>query len=116
MATRKICKNLMVPRKTSRGYELIFSKNGMAIDITDWTIYFTAKKRMEDADNDAVIKKDITSHSDPTNGKSLIQLTTDDTDLQGSYFFDIKYKDDIGNAGILVDGRILFKETVTSRG
>jgi hypothetical protein len=112
----KTCRDLLIFRKTTKSLELRFKQNEIPRDISGWTIYFTAKKSMEDPDVEAVITKDITSHLDAENGKTLIELDTDDTDLQGSYSYDIKYKDIAGNAGILFHGRILFREPVTTRG
>ena len=57
--------------------------DGDAIDITDYTIFFTAKPEVDDDATDAaaVISKDVTTHSDPTNGKTNITLTDSDTDV-----------------------------------
>ncbi len=109
--------NLVIYSQTTKTYELIVkdTEYDRAKDITGWTIYFTCKENMIDADDNAKIKKDITSHSDPTNGKTLIELTITDTNLIGSYHYDIKYKDDEGNTGILYRGRINFEKPVTTR-
>lgn len=114
-SSKKIHKDLEIFQNTTKVYELIIKKLGMTIDITDWIIYFTVKKNMNDKDNDAKIKKDITDHADPTNGKTLIELTTSDTNLIGSHLYDIKYKDDSGNVGIICNGRIKFIKPVTTR-
>ena len=109
-------KDLEIYSKTTKTYELIFKKNGVAENITGWTIYFTCKTNMKDSDNNAKIKKDITAHSDPINGKTLIELSTTDTDLIGSYYYSIDYKDDDDNVGILFTGRIRFiKPVLNSR-
>lgn len=113
---QKTCRNLAIPRKTSKAFELHFTKDNTPCNITGWTIYMTVKQKMEDADDDALIKKDITNHSDPANGITVISLSTADTDLRGDYPYDIKFKDNYNNAGILFSGRILFRETVTTRG
>lgn len=115
-------KNLIIPKQTSKVFELQFKKNGQPIDITEWVVYFTVKSAMKDTDDEAVIEKDIgdesgaTSHSDPTNGKTLIELSATDTNLEGNYYYDVKYKDDSDNVGILFQGRIKFTRTVTTRG
>lgn len=41
-----------------------WNDNGAPIDITNWTIFHTAKKRINDADADALIRRD--SVNDPT--------------------------------------------------
>lgn len=110
------CRNLVIPRKTTKSYALNFQKAGQSVDITGWTIYFTVKSKMSDTDSEAVIAKDVTSHYEAKNGKTMISLTTTDTDRKGDFYYDIKYKDDDGNAGILYHGRLTFRETVTTRG
>ncbi|MDX1371743.1 MAG: hypothetical protein R3321_04700 [Nitrososphaeraceae archaeon] len=114
---RNQCKNLVVYRNTSKAFELVFSKNCQPIDITGWTIYFTAKEKMEDPDSSAIIKKDITAHLDPERGKTLIELEPVDTNITPkSYYYDIKFVDDTGSSGILFTGRLLVREPVTTRG
>ncbi len=112
-----IWKDLDIKRKTSRAYELRFHKNNVALSIEGWTVYFTAKENMADSDANAKISKDITAHLDAINGKTVIELSTGDTDLTPqSYYYDIKFKDADGNAGILFEGRINISEPVTTRG
>lgn len=109
-------RNLEIARKTNKTYGIEFKKNGQSIDITNWTIYFTVKENIKDSDAEAKIKKDIATHSDPINGKSIIPLRVEDTTLPaGNYYYDIKIKDDSGNIKILISGRIKFTETVTQR-
>lgn len=117
-------RDLEIFRKTTKNYELIVTNEstGRAEDITDWEINFTVKKNMKDTDEEAVITKDIglmsgadSEHSDPTNGKTIITIDPDETDLTGVYYYDIKYVKGDGNTGIIVRGRIKFIETVTQR-
>lgn len=105
-------KDLTINKGTTKTYELIFKRDGKAEDITGWTIYFTCKKNMTDSDAQAKINKTITSHSDPTQGKTLIELSTLDTALTGSYHYSIDYKDADGKVGILFEGRVNFRESV----
>lgn len=107
--------NLQVFKKTTMNYELRFTENGIPKDITDWTIYFTVKQKISDEDAQAKINHDITTHQDPTGGKTIIQLTQEDTNRIGSYHYDITYKDDQGNVGVLYYGRILFAQKSTRR-
>lgn len=111
MAT--ICKELDIFIKTTKVYELSFTKNGSVVNLTDWTIYYTVKEKKEDTDVNAKIKKDITSHSDATGGKTLIELSTTDTDLAPkSYWYSIDYKDSDDKVGILFEGKVTFKKAV----
>ncbi len=106
-------KDLKIIRKTTKIYELIFTKDGIAQDITGWTVYFTVKENMQDSDENAKIKKAITSHTDAVNGKTTINLTTEDTDLEAkSYYYSIDVKDNEGNQVVLFYGHILFEEPV----
>lgn len=111
------CRDISVYRKTSKAFEFIFTKNNCPVDITGYTLYFTAKKKMQDPDGSAVITKDITTHLDASGGRSLINLTDVDTDIdRGSYYYDVKYTDTDDNAHIIMSGRLQIKEPVTTRG
>lgn len=113
----ELCLPLIVNKKTSKSWELRFKKDGNYTNITDWAIYFTVKSKMTDLDTDAVIKKDITSHTDPEAGKTLISISPSDTDIDvGDYWYDIKYVDDEGNSDIIIKGKLTIKRTITTRG
>ena len=107
--------DLRVFRKTTVNYLLTFVKNGAGRDITGWTVYFTVKENMGDADVDAKIRYDITSHEDAVNGKTVIHLTQDDTDRAADLWYDVTYRDTENNVGVLFYGRILFAEKATQR-
>lgn len=74
----------------------ITDANGAPVDLTGATVYFTAKSAESDTDADdtnAKIKKDVTVHSDPTAGETLIVLDADDTTINpGNYYYDITVK------------------------
>ena len=106
-------KDLEFTKKTTKIYELIFKKNGAYVDITDWSIYFTVKSNMNDPDASAIISKTITSHSAPTDGTTLITLEPTDTDQDaGNYYFDIGFKDDELQEGVLFQGKLRIVEAV----
>ncbi len=107
--------NLHVFKKTTVNYLLNFTKNGLPKDISGWTIYFTVKEKIGDIDANAKINHDLTTHEDAPNGKTIIGLTQTDTDRVGDYHYDIVYKDDQGNVGVLYYGRIVFAEKTTKR-
>lgn len=72
-------------------------EDGAVIDITGYTVFFTMKKRPDDDsdDSDAPIKKTVTSHSDPTNGETIIYLTSAETAVLEArrYVYDLQLKD-----------------------
>lgn len=106
-------KDLKIIRKTTKAYELHFTKEGQAEDITGWTVYFTVKEKMEDSDNEAKIKKTITNHTDALGGISTIELTIVDTDLEAKeYYYSIDVKDIDANQLVLFYGRLLLEEAV----
>lgn len=70
------------------------------IDITTWKLYFTLRKCIpestitDDIDSDVVLKKDVTVHTDPVNGKSKISLTAEEMNTLElrKYYYDIQAK------------------------
>lgn len=108
--------DLVVFRRTTNVYELFFTTDSIPEDITDWTIYFTMKLQQKDPETSAIIVKDITAHTDAEHGKTEIELTPDDTDIDTRpYYYDIVVKDDEGNINVIANGRIHVKEHPTSR-
>ena len=107
------CQNLEILRKSTKTYQLNFTKDGYAEDITGWTVYFTVKTKMEDLDADAKIAKIITSFDNATSGIALIELSIIDTDITaGNYWYSIDYKDDDDNEDTLITGKMKIKEPV----
>lgn len=86
--------DMQVIRRDDVAFEITFKdSDGVAIDITGATVFFTVKKRITDPDSEAVISKTITSFTDPTNGLATLQLSNTDTDITpGKYVFDIQLK------------------------
>jgi hypothetical protein len=65
------------------------------VDLTGATVFFTVKPELTDdsTDTNAVITKEVTSHSDPTAGETVIELDSTDTDVEpGVYYYDIQIK------------------------
>lgn len=110
--------NLSIIRGDDKYYNLTFTDGtGSAIDITNWTIYFTVKSNLSDTDDsNALIQKDVSSHTDPTNGKTRVHLTHGDTDLtKGDYYYDIQVKKDNGDIITVVNGIFEVAYDVTRR-
>ena len=85
-------------------------------DLTWCTVYFTVKytDKIDLADSTALIKKTITSHTDPTLWKTTITLTDDETKIDiWTKAYDLAIK----TAGWLIhhanSGTLLVKDSVT---
>jgi hypothetical protein len=70
---------------------------------------------MTDSDDNAKIKKTITTHTNPTEGETEIILSTTDTNLSGSYVYDLQIKTATGSVLTMINGTISFIEDVTQR-
>lgn len=84
---------ISIIKGTDCSIAVTFTEDSTPVDITGYSILFTVKQecKLSEDDVDASISKTITSHSDPTHGKSSISLTNEDTDLDpGYYYWDIR--------------------------
>lgn len=110
--------NLVLKKADSWSRIIYFEdEDGADLDITGWKIYFMVKEKITDDDVNAVISKEITSHSAPTAGESKIELSSTDTDHSGNYIFAIKVitDDEIGGiaeAITVMEGTIAFTDTI----
>jgi hypothetical protein len=88
--------NITVKRNNDLAYDITVKEDGAAVDITDWTIYFTVKASKNDPDGDAIIQKTITSHTTPLSGLSALSILAADTaDKEpGDYYYDFLFVDD----------------------
>lgn len=70
--------------------------DGEAIDITGWTLFFSAKDTVEYVDDTddsvAIITVTISSHTDATAGESTLTIASEVTDtiVPGDYVYDIQ--------------------------
>lgn len=105
--------NLERFQSSAIGYEITFTNDGITIDITDYKIYFTLKEKKEDADSAAKVNKIVTTHTDATNGETLIEFIAADTaDLLGNYYYSIEYRDTDDDTGdVLFFGRMTILKT-----
>lgn len=65
------------------------------VDLTGATVFFTAKSAIDDdaTDSSAAIAVEVTDHTNPEAGETVIPLTSSDTDVTpGQYFYDIQVK------------------------
>jgi hypothetical protein len=90
--------------------------DGNAIDLTGSKVYFTVKENESDADADALITKEVTSHSDPTAGETQISLNPTDTNVDpGTYFYDLQVKNSLGTIQSTSSDKITIRQDISSR-
>ena len=70
---------------------IAYTMNGVAMDITNFTIYFTVKSDIEKSDSEAVIDKTLTK-TNAAGGIALLSLSEADTTLTigTTYYCDIQ--------------------------
>jgi len=85
--------DLSLIRGNSKNYKLSFqTTSGSPVDITGYTVFFTVKKSVNQTDDEAVISKTVTNHTNPTGGVTLIEITTTESNIPpGVYLYDIGY-------------------------
>ena len=93
-----------VIRGNTRVLNLNFTEDSSVVDITGYTVWFTVREKVAKTsvttDTDAVIaKKQLPAElTDPTNGKTVITLSSTDTDIDpNNYIYDIQFKSDGGS-------------------
>ncbi len=110
--------DLKIKRGDSKTWTLYFSvkKTGEIISISGWTVFFTVKEKITDTDDMAKIKKDITSHTDPSAGKSQISLTSSDTSITPkNYLYDIQILKNTGEIKTILEGGFIVTQDITQR-
>src|SRR3990167_866883 len=82
-------------RRDDTDLELTFTDvDGNPIDLTGCTVFFTAKRRVKDVDDDAVISTELDEFEAPETGVCTIPLTDVETDITpGNYYYDVQLKD-----------------------
>lgn len=92
--------NISIKRNNDRSLKVVATNqsDGSVHDITDWTIHFTVKKNRSDKDSAAIIRKTVTTHTDPTQGISHIVIDANDTKSKevGTYYYDLLIVDENG--------------------
>jgi len=107
---------LEVNQSDSKVYTIIIQdEDGVAIDITGDTILFTVKENLGKSDELAIIKKTITTHTNPTAGETEITLTSTDTNHIGTYIFGIVRQTSLNVRTTIIEGIMIFKQSVSIR-
>ena len=84
---------ISIIRGTDTSIKVNFTENGTPVNITGYEVLFTVKEQdyIGKGDDKALITKDITVHSDPTQGETTIVLSNEDTDIPaGNYYWDLR--------------------------
>lgn len=86
----------------------IIQNDGVAVDITGFTVRLVIKKNESDDDTDALFDKTQSTHSDPTNGTGSISMTEAESLLipRGVHYYCYRVYDSSGD---------LYKEYPTLR-
>lgn len=89
---------------------------GAAINITDWTIFFTIKDAKDEADGSAEISKTITTHTNAAAGLTQILVAASEMAvLNGDYFYDIQAKKSDGTILTILRGKFIVDSDITLR-
>ena len=89
--------------------EIVFSIDGVAIDLTGWQVSFVAKDKDDvlDGDSGVLIRKTFSIFSDPTNGVMLLELDSHETNIDaGKYSYAIRTKDADGELNTVLTGEL----------
>lgn len=110
---------LTIRRGDTTTITVVYTLDGVAVDLTGSTVFFTVKPTMQNNETDdttAVITETVTSHSDPTAGTTLIELSNTQTLVDiGTYYYDIQVKDASGNITTIDIGPCKVLPQVTAR-
>lgn len=119
---------IKINRGTSWSTTYTHQHDGVPVDITGATVYFTVKSQEYDStqdDSTSIIEETVTSHVDPTNGVTNIELSPEQTSyiqevagnyiVPGQYTYDIKVKEADGSVYKTVEGKCTIDGSPTNR-
>jgi hypothetical protein len=89
--------------------------DGTAYNLTGSTLFLTVKNTLTDVDSAAVIRKEVTSHSNATGGLSHFDILTTDNATAGVRFYDVQLKDSTNKIYTLFGGLWKVLADVTTR-
>ena len=109
--------NLEIRGGDTKVYVLTFTLEGEVLPITDYEVFFTAKRYSWQTDEVAAISKDVTEMFDPAGGIAKITLDPADTeDLDpGIYLYDIQVKKADGTIITILNGEFEILYHITTR-
>ena len=92
--------------------------DGVVLDLTGGTVFFTVNASAEPTDDSAaVVSKDVTSFSAPTTGVATITLDAADTTsvTPGTYWYDVQFVSAGGVVTSLAKQKFVLKGDITRR-
>lgn len=90
--------------------------DGSIVNITDYTVWFYVKRNRTDTDANALISKTVTSHSDPTNGITIVTLTNSETNLTvENLYYGVKWLDRNSKVLTVKDGDFRIRQGVIQK-
>ena len=96
----------------------IINSDGTAFNLTGYTAFFTIKNISDNSadDSSAILAKNWTTHSDPTNGQTLLTATSTEMAIdEGTYKYDVQIKSPTANITTIIAGEITILEDITKR-
>lgn len=88
---------------------------GDILDISNCIVGFTIKNKMSDLNENAILKKDIIEHYDPTNWITFLELSREETNIEPwVYHFDFKLLDVYAKRTTLVVWQFVVKNVVNN--
>ena len=112
---------MQIIRWDDKEIKATFSEAWVPIDITDYEVYFTVKSKgdtkvIDATDTNAVIKKDIFTHSNPTAWETTIVLSSSDTDIPAKeYIADLQLKSPAGKISSTTSFDVTIIQEITQR-
>jgi len=105
----------MFKRDTENIVVTVKDSDGVAIDITGYTFWLTIKTLEAQADSDAVLQKEITTHTNPTGGITTFPITSAESGAieVGDYQYDIQMKSAANDISTLVRGTFIIEQDIT---
>ncbi len=104
--------NLEVYKGRTRKYQILFTRNNAAIDISAYTVIFKVKETRHSSENKIIKTLTEDDFEDAGNGIVLIALTITDTDIDvKNYVWSVEYDD--GETGDDKDFDVLFEGKFT---
>jgi len=83
--------NIEMPRGDSAAIPIRITNNGDPVDISDYSLVFTVKEKLTDADMNEVFQVTITEHINPTNGETILKIPYQDTEVNvGKYHAEMR--------------------------